>query len=309
MKKSLVFGLSVLAVSLFVGCAKNGGKTVVLQVGKDKTTFATLERRFSEAPATLQGYLTTESGRKQFMDLIVRERVVVEASKQAGYDRSKEYKEAVKNFDEEQAKQAQEYKENILVELFVKDLQRKNLNVTDEELKKYYDDHIAEFKRPLEIKARHILLSSKEDAQKALDKLKHGADFAKLAKEVSIDPISANRGGEIGPFTRGDLIPEFEKAVFPMKIGEISPITETQFGFHIITKITEKVLPARSFEDSKEEVKKLLEKAKFDAWLELTKNKFGTKIDYSVLTKLSARAQALPRQDNRQAERSKAAKR
>jgi len=227
------------------------------------------------------------------MDLILRERVVVEASKQAGYDKTNEYKQAVKSFDEEQAKQAQEYKENILVELFVKDLQKKNLNVTEDEIKKYYDDHASDYKRPLEIKARHILLPTREAAEQALEKLKHGADFAKLAKEISIDPISAARGGEIGPFMRGDLIPEFEKTVFPMKIGEISPVTETQFGYHIITKISEKVLPARSFEDSKEEIKKLMEKSKFDAWLDMTKTKFGTKIDYSVLSKLVVQAPQL----------------
>ena len=78
-----------------------------------------------------------------------------------------------------------------------------------------------------------------------------------------------------------------------MKIGEISPVTETQFGYHIITKISEKVLPARSFEDSKEEIKKLMEKSKFDAWLDMTKTKFGTKIDYSVLSKLVVQAPQL----------------
>jgi parvulin-like peptidyl-prolyl isomerase len=284
MRKLLLF-CSVLVV--FAACGKKEDKKVVIKVGNDKMTYSALERRFADAPATLQGYLNTESGRKQFMDLLVRERIMVESAKEAGYDKKAEYKESLKNYEQEQEKQLKEYRENLLVEMFVKDLHTGKIAPTEQEVTKYYEEYKEEYKRPLEIKAKHILLASRAEAEKIVAELKNGANFSKLAKEYSIDPISAQRGGEIGPFTKGDLIPEFEKAVFPLKVGQISDIVETQFGFHIITKVSEKVLPSRSMEDAKEDIKRLLEKQKFDVWLEAEKQKLGVNADYNVLTKIS----------------------
>jgi parvulin-like peptidyl-prolyl isomerase len=272
---------------LFVfGCAKSGDKKVVMTVGKDKVTLSMLEKRFKDAPPALQGYINTAAGRKQFVDLLVRERIVIESAKQKGYDKKKEYIESIENYKKEQAKSFKEYQENMLVEFFVKDLHSSQINPSEEEIQKYYNAHKNEYEKPMEIKARHILLSTRAEAEKILAMLKSGADFAKLAKESSIDPISASRGGEIGPFKKGDLIPEFEKAVFPLKKGEISGIVETQFGFHIIKKESEKILPQRTLEEVKEEIKKSLEKSKFDAWVETAKEKNKVSVDYNAISKI-----------------------
>ncbi|MCB4791120.1 MAG: peptidylprolyl isomerase [Elusimicrobia bacterium] len=276
----------LLSFVFVLGCAKAGDKKVVMNVGKDKTTLEMLKRRFKEAPPTLQGYINSSAGRKQFMDLLLRERLVIESAKELGYAKKKEYVEGIANYKKEQAKAFKEYQENLLVELFVKDLHSNQISPSNEEVMKYYEDHKNEYDKPLEIKARHILLASKEEAQKVLDRLKAGEDFAKLAKEVSIDPISANRGGEIGPFKKGDLIPEFEKAVFPLKKGEVSDIVETQFGLHIIKKENEKTLAARPIEEAREEIKRLLEKRKFDAWIETAKEKNKVKVDYDAVSKI-----------------------
>jgi parvulin-like peptidyl-prolyl isomerase len=92
------------------------------------------------------------------------------------------------------------------------------------------------------------------------------------------------RGGEIGPFRRGDLVPEFEKAVFALKTGEVSGIVETQFGFHIIKKTSEKALTPQPAEETKAEIKKILEKTKFDAWMEKAKKRYNVKVDYNALS-------------------------
>ena len=85
----------------------------------------------------------------------------------------------------------------------------------------------------LEVRARHILLTSKEDAEKTLLRLET-EDFANLASEISEDPGSKVSGGDLGYFARNVMVPAFEEAAYTLKIGEISEIIESDFGFHII---------------------------------------------------------------------------
>jgi len=285
MKTSICFFCCVIAAGL-VGCGKNGA--TVANIGKSKITLKTLEERIMDAPPAYQSYLTTAAGRKQFLDLIVREHIVIEAAKKAGVSKKPEYKKMVADYKKDMAKKFREYEESMLMELYIRELHDKELNTSDKDIENYYIEHKDEFDKPLAITAKHILVPTKAEAEKVLARIKAGEDFSKIAKEVSADPISAARGGEIGPFQRGDLVPEFEKAVFPLKVGEISGIVETQFGFHVIKKISQKVMPKRSMEEVKYEIKKQLEKAKFDAWLEKTKNKFNVKIDYGMLANLPA---------------------
>jgi peptidyl-prolyl cis-trans isomerase D len=128
------------------------------------------------------------------------------------------------------------------------DLQRikDKITPTEEEIRQYYEDHETEFNKGKEVKASHILFRLDQDADKeteaavkqkaedVLQKLRAGADFAEMAKEYSEDPGSAKNGGDLGFFTKGRLVPEFEEAAFAMKVGEVSDLVRTQYGYHII---------------------------------------------------------------------------
>ena len=85
-----------------------------------------------------------------------------------------------------------------------------------------------------QVRARHILVDTEEEAQAVLERLEDGEDFALLATEVSTDTLSAELGGDLGWFARGKMDPTFEEAAFDLAVGEISDIVETAFGFHII---------------------------------------------------------------------------
>lgn len=265
----------------FAACSKKN--KVVATIGSDTITINALADRIQETPPGYQNLLTTTAGKKQFLDLLVRERVVLEAAKQAGVTKRDEYKKTVADFRKEQARRMREYEENIMMEMFVKDLNAKQIGASDTEVEKYYQEHKNEYMHPTEVVARHILVSTKPEAEKVLERLNNGEDFAKIAKEVSIDPISAARGGEIGPFRKGSLVPEFETAVFALKVGQISGIVQTQFGFHIIKKVSEKAVPPMSEQEARQDVRKMLEKTKFDAWLNNAKKKMGVKINYDLL--------------------------
>lgn len=122
------------------------------------------------------------------------------------------------------------------------------VKVTDAEIREYYEKNLKQFETPEEARARHILIrpdAKEADKEKAraearakagelLKKLKTGASFAELAKANSEDPGSARLGGELGWFPRGVMVKSFEAAVFSLKKGELSPVVETEFGYHII---------------------------------------------------------------------------
>jgi peptidyl-prolyl cis-trans isomerase C len=86
------------------------------------------------------------------------------------------------------------------------------------------------------IKASHILVNHEYEAQDILKKLERGESFEKLAKDFSLCSSSAE-GGLLGEFSRGKMVPSFEKVAFALEVGEISKITRTQFGFHIIKRL------------------------------------------------------------------------
>lgn len=133
------------------------------------------------------------------------------------------------------------------------------IEVTDEEMQEYYDANQAQFvTTPGEVKASHILVDTKEEADSLLAELKAGADFAELAKEHSKDPGSAEQGGDLGFFGRGEMVPAFENAAFALEIGELSEVVESDYGFHIIKVTDKKEEVVKPFEESKEEVRELL---------------------------------------------------
>ncbi|HBU70023.1 MAG TPA: hypothetical protein DEE98_06510 [Elusimicrobia bacterium] len=293
MKKILFFAFAVLAG--FSACS-NSGKIVAV-IGKDRVTLGMIEERLKETPPAYRGYLDTQAGRKQFVDLIIRERLVMEDARRAGIAKRKDYIKSMNDFKADQARRLKEYEDNLKMEMFISDLHAKSIKASDEEVDKYYADHKKDYDRPVEISVRHILLPTREAAEAALKRVKAGEDFVKLVKELSTDTVSAPRGGEIGPFRKGELVPEFENAVFNLKLGRVSDIVETQFGYHIIKKISEKRIASKSKEETMTEIKRLVEKNKFDAWIEAQKLKYKLKVDYDLLKEIPvtpAEAEAAP---------------
>ena len=128
--------------------------------------------------------------------------------------------------------------------------------VTDEEIKEYFEDNKDQFAKR---DASHILVEDEETAKEIKEKLDNGEDFAKLAKEYSKDSANAENGGNLGTFSKGQMVKEFEDAVFSLKEGEISNPVKTQFGYHIIklNKVSE------SIEDNKEAITNALEDKKY----------------------------------------------
>ena len=128
------------------------------------------------------------------------------------------------------------------------------------------------FKVPEEVQVRHILISSiqpdaRAKAAEVLAKLQAGGDFQALAKELSADTGSAAKGGDLGSFGRGKMVPPFEAAAFALQApGDLSDLVETQFGFHILQLVEKKPERQRSFEEVQEALRRdVLAKARSEA--------------------------------------------
>jgi peptidyl-prolyl cis-trans isomerase C len=133
--------------------------------------------------------------------------------------------------------------------------------VTDEDVRKVYDEQVASFVPEDEIHARHILLKTEDEAKAVISKLEGGADFAELAKSESTGPSGVS-GGDLGFFTKDAMVPEFAEAAFAMKPGEISKTpVQTQFGWHVIKVEETRKTEAPSFEDSKEQLRQQMAQA------------------------------------------------
>jgi peptidyl-prolyl cis-trans isomerase C len=105
--------------------------------------------------------------------------------------------------------------------------------VTEAAMRKIYDEAIAQMNKETEVKARHILVETEDEAKTVLAELKKGADFAELAKSKSKDPGSAD-GGDLGYFTKDQMVPEFSEVAFKLDKGALSDPVKSQFGWHII---------------------------------------------------------------------------
>jgi parvulin-like peptidyl-prolyl isomerase len=168
-----------------------------------------------------------------------------------------------------------------------------NAEIPDAEAKAFYDENKADFNKPEQVKASHILVkvdasatpeqkaAAKTKAEGLLKKVKAGGDFAALAKENSDCP-SKDRGGDLGFFDKGTMVKEFADAAFAMKVGDISNVVETQFGYHIIKVTDRQEGGMMSFDKAKTDiVKQLQDKKKSELFKQLIeKVKAEAKIVY-----------------------------
>jgi len=129
--------------------------------------------------------------------------------------------------------------------------------LTDEALKQTYDEAVKSMSGQEEVRARHILVEGEDEAKAIIEQLKGGADFAKLAKEKSKDPGAAE-GGDLGYFTKDQMVPEFADVAFKMYPGQLSNPVKTQFGWHVIKVEDKRTKQPPEFEKVKDQIEAYL---------------------------------------------------
>ncbi len=217
--------------------------------------------------------------KKNILDQLIENELLYEYAKKkvkvSSAEINAEYQKIKKNFPSEDAFKNFLYRQrltitdikkyirrSLVVQKFIASLEEKE-KVDPKEVKDFYDkakDLL--FTQPERVHVMHILVKTKEEADKIEEELKNGADFAKLAEEKSIDPSAKKNKGDLGFIYRGQTVPEFEKQAFSMEPGDISPPVKTQYGYHIIKVLEKSPKTVKSFDEVKDQIELELKREK-----------------------------------------------
>jgi len=243
-----LFILACVAVFLS-GCAPKGDPEdpVIARVDGTKITKRDFLNKFNRLPEWARVRFQDKEGKEQFLDEMIKQELLHQEAKKMGLHRDKEFQARVEEFK----------KMDLIAALLKKEVDEK-AKVDDREVKEFYDKNPSQFESGEEVRVSHILLNTEAEAKAALERIKKGEDFSRLAKALSKDPGSAGKGGDIGFFGRGRMIPEFEHAAFRLHPGEVSNPVKTQFGYHIIKVTGRKEGKLLDFEEVKDSIKRHL---------------------------------------------------
>jgi hypothetical protein len=225
--KIFIIILSAVSALTVSGCAKKPSPDdkILVKVSDSVITVKDFKSRIAKLPPYYRKIV--EKDNKRYLEEMIMEKLFYEAAIRKGLDRDKEVVEIVS-----------QAKKKIVTAKLVETEVDANIKITEDEMKQYYEAHKGEFKTPELWRASHILVATEKEARDILDALAKGAKFEDLAREKSMD-ATASRGGDIGFFRVGQLVPDFEKACLKLGIGQTSDVVKTQFGYHII-KLTDK---------------------------------------------------------------------
>jgi peptidyl-prolyl cis-trans isomerase C len=208
-----------------------------------ESDLAVADRELSEELANVPA---GEARRQALIDSVINLAVLAQAAEQAKLADTNEFKQRMALL-----------RERVLRSEYI----RSNVMnaASDDEVKKRYDAEITKLDLPDEVKASHILVATEDEAKAVIDELDKGGDFAAIAKDKSTDKASGAKGGDLGYFTKEDMVKEFADAAFEMKPGEVSKTpVKSQFGFHVIKVEDRRKQAPPAFDDVKDQVKQMV---------------------------------------------------
>jgi parvulin-like peptidyl-prolyl isomerase len=269
---------SVVLLSSSLACAATLATVDGSTISDEDVTNALMQAtqgRLGQLPKDRQEQL-----KKQFLEELIAKELIYKDAKNKGITSTKEYKEQLEKIVES-------IKKDLAIKLWQKK-QFESIKISQKELRDYYNNNKQEFMQKEQVHARHILLKTKEEAKKIIDELKSlsGAalqnKFIELAKSKSTGP-SAQNGGDLGFFGKGQMVPEFEQAAFSLKAGSITkePV-KTQFGYHVIYVEEKKNASTQPFDEVKPYIEQRLKMEKFKQVMQerLQELKSKAKISY-----------------------------
>lgn len=261
--------LLFLSLLLLAACSRSK-EEIVAKVGPMTITQSEFGRKLSDVAQGYENYVLTPSGRRQFLDVLIREKMVLAAAQESGVSSSEEFKEEMERLRAEQEERLREGREYLMTRLWLEDLRKKGvLAVSEEDIRDYHRRH------PNEVEMRHILLGTSAEAEAVAKRARAGASFAALAKEKSLDGSTALDGGRMQSALFGEIIPDLEEIVFRMRPGEIGGPIKSKFGYHVIRKDGVKKIP---IERAGARIARMLEKQKLDRYLQSIQEKFPVEV-------------------------------
>jgi peptidyl-prolyl cis-trans isomerase C len=270
---------------LLFACTKKVEKqgSYLAKVGNTTITEADLEREISNLPDFVQKMFEGPNGRQRFLDELIKREILYQEALKKGLDKDPVYQRKLEDFK----------KMNMVGLLLEREIESKT-KISDKEVRDYYEQHKEEFAPITQVRLSHIVMNKEEEAQKILERLKKGEDFAQIAKNNSLDTASAKKGGDLGFFTRGDIPQEFGSIVVRLKTGEVSEPIKTKSGYEIVKVTDKKVGQVIEFEKIKNLISQNLlaerQKKSFDSYIEGLRKKYNVEITKEAVSKLDSSA-------------------
>lgn len=261
MRASLV--AASLALSLGLGLAPEialaqTGSKVAATVNGETITEADVTLALEDLAGQVPN-LPPDRQRQVALDFLIEVKVAAQAAKSEKFEDTDDFKRKMAYA-----------RERILMERLLNKTGEKA--ASDAAVKAYYDEQVKLLKPMEEVRARHILVEGEEDAKKIHARVKGGEDFSKIAAEASKDPGSGKEGGDLGFFTKEQMVKEFADAAYALKVGEISVPVKSQFGWHIIKLEERRNRPVPAFDTVKDRLAQALsQKAQGDLIADLRK--------------------------------------
>lgn len=270
-----IFPLLLIAFA-FVSCkpkqapAQAAPEEVLAKVGKYTITKEEYNERIKEVSQRAQNYLSTESGKKQFLEILIREKIILNAAADSDITQNHDFIAEMQTAKQEMEKRYQEFHDYMITKMWLEEMSAMPvMQVTEDEIKAYYN------KYPYETTVRHILMANPQKASQLLKTIKNGRDFETLAKTHSIDYETASAGGKVKPFIYGEFLPELEEAVYGMQTDKVEGVFKSKFGYHIILKEKRRKL---TYSQAKDRILLILEKQKLDNYLQLLTTKYQVEV-------------------------------
>lgn len=283
MKRKMFLAILSVGLVLFVSaCAKKASDDdrVLIKVSNRFVTVGDFKSKIAKMPAYYQSVV--EKNKKRYMDELILEMLLYEEAVRQGVDRGKDIQEIIN-----------EAKKKIVVAKLIKNEVDDKVSMSEDEMKKFYELNKDQFKAPEMWRASHILVSDEAQARSIQNELAKGANFEELARSKSTD-ATASRGGDIGYFRLGQVVPDFENACAKLSIGQTSDIVHTQFGYHIIKLTDKKQGGIQGYEESKRMIEPVLRRKKrtelFNSLIANLKAKYNVQIEEDVFESLEKKA-------------------
>ena len=273
---------------------KTGDVAKVNGVGVTRTDFdrekarLTQQLAMSGQPASADVMVEIE---KRALDAVINRELLYQSSQKDGvkveekeldekikevkdhFKTEEEYTAALAKMSVTEAELRKHFKIDLMIRQYIEKAMTGKTEVSEEKVREYYDTNPNFFKQPEQVKASHILVQVAEGADEKTkaealtkinginDRIKKGEDFAVVAKEVSDCPSKA-QGGDLGYFSKEQMVPAFSEVAFKLNPGEVSDVVETRFGYHLIKSVDKKAASTIPFEEVKDRIKQYIEQEK-----------------------------------------------
>ena len=269
MKRLIFLGILLFLSFFFSGCQnsreKGLGERELVRINNVSISLEEFQQMLEKQPLEGKMRLLSEKGTRDFLEnYVIPREVLYQEAKKKGLDKDKEIQAKI-----------EDTRRAILIEAFLEEELRGKVEVSEEEIQRYYKENRTLFMEPQEIKIRHIVVNTEPALKEVVKKLSQGESFEKLASTYNIGNFKED-GGNLGYIRRGQLAPpfaQFEEAAFSLrKRGEISEVISTPYGYHIVRLEDMRESTLKPLNQVKERIRFSLQpKKKQEAYLEYVK--------------------------------------